>query len=42
MRADHTYKGIRVFGSETVVVSSATGQILSESVADRRQKLASA
>jgi len=39
VRADHTYKGLRVFGSETVVVSSASGQILSESVSDRRQKL---
>ncbi|HEY0062352.1 MAG TPA: M4 family metallopeptidase [Telluria sp.] len=39
VRVDHTYKGIRVFGSETVVLSSAAGQILSESVADRRQKL---
>jgi Zn-dependent metalloprotease len=42
VRADHTYKGIRIFGSETVVVSSASGKILSESVADRRQKLAGA
>ena len=39
VRADHTYKGLRVFGSETVVVTSASGQILSESVSDRRQKL---
>ncbi|SHH04477.1 M4 family metallopeptidase [Massilia sp. CF038] len=42
VRADHTYKGIRVFGSETVVVSSTAGQILSESVADRRSKLGAA
>lgn len=39
VRADHTYRGLRVFGSESVVVTSAGGQILSESVADRRQKL---
>ena len=32
----HTYKGVRVFGSESVVVINAAGQILSESVSDRR------
>ena len=35
-RAQHTYKGLRIFGSETVVVSNAAGDIVSESVADRR------
>ena len=36
---DHTYKGVRVFGSESVVVSDANGRIVSESVSDRRQDL---
>lgn len=39
VRVDHTYKGVRVFGSESVVVSNTGGQVLSESVADRRHKL---
>lgn len=39
VRADHTYKGIRVFGSESVVVSNSAGKILSESVAERRPGL---
>jgi Zn-dependent metalloprotease len=39
LRIDHTYKGLRVFGSETVVVASAGGSILSQSVAERRDKL---
>jgi Zn-dependent metalloprotease len=38
-RASHTYKGVRVFGSESVVVTNQTGQILSESVSDRRLNL---
>ncbi|MES2324156.1 MAG: M4 family metallopeptidase [Pseudomonadota bacterium] len=38
-RADHTYKGVRVFGSESVIVANAAGKILSESVAERRQFL---
>jgi Zn-dependent metalloprotease len=38
-RADHTYKGVRVFGSESVVASDANGRIVSESVSDRRQNL---
>ena len=42
LRADHTYKGVRVFGSETVVVTDAKGKILSESVAERRQGLGKA
>ncbi len=42
LRADHTYKGVRVFGSESVVVTDAKGKILSESVAERRQKLGKA
>ncbi len=39
VRADHTYKGVRVFGSESVIVSDGAGKILSESVAERRQGL---
>ncbi|MGZ8292810.1 MAG: M4 family metallopeptidase [Telluria sp.] len=38
-RAQHTYKGVRVFGSESVVVVNGAGQILGESVSDRRQHL---
>ncbi|MDC8758648.1 M4 family metallopeptidase [Janthinobacterium fluminis] len=38
-RAQHTFQGLRVFGSETVVVSNAAGDIVSESVADRRAGL---
>jgi Zn-dependent metalloprotease len=40
-RAQHTFKGLRVFGSETVVVTNNAGDIVSESVADRRAGLAS-
>lgn len=39
MRADHTYKGVRVFGSESVIVTDTNGKILSESVSERRQNL---
>ncbi|HAT32022.1 MAG TPA: bacillolysin family protein [Janthinobacterium sp.] len=38
-RAQHTYKGLRVFGSESVVVTNAAGDIISESVSDRRAGL---
>jgi Zn-dependent metalloprotease len=38
-RVDHTYKGVRVFGSESVVVTDGAGKILSESVSERRQHL---
>ena len=38
-RLNHTYKGVRVFGSESVVVSGTRGEIISESVADRRSSL---
>ncbi|MEV4783492.1 M4 family metallopeptidase [Burkholderia sp. LMU1-1-1.1] len=38
-RAQHTYKGLRVFGSESVVVTNGAGDIVSESVADRRAGL---
>jgi Zn-dependent metalloprotease len=39
-RAQHTYKGLRVLGSESVVVTNAAGEIVSVSVADRRPGLA--
>jgi Zn-dependent metalloprotease len=38
-RFEHTYKGVRVFGSESVVVSDAAGKIVSESTSERRQNL---
>ena len=38
-RAQHTFKGLRVFGSESVVVTNDSGDIVSESVADRRAGL---
>ncbi|MFM9436578.1 Zn-dependent metalloprotease [Janthinobacterium sp. CG_23.3] len=38
-RAQHTFKGLRVFGSETVVVTDSAGAIVSESVSDRRAGL---
>jgi Zn-dependent metalloprotease len=38
-RLDHTYKGVRVFGSESVVVTDSRGQLLSESASERRLKL---
>jgi Zn-dependent metalloprotease len=39
-RAQHTYKGLRVLGSESVVVTNTAGDIVSVSVADRRPGLA--
>ncbi|MEN3276177.1 MAG: zinc metalloprotease ZmpA [Massilia sp.] len=39
MRAAHTYKGLRVFGSESVVVVDASGAIVSESASSRRVHL---
>jgi Zn-dependent metalloprotease len=38
-RAHHTYKGLRVFGSESVVVTDAAGAIISVSATDRRPGL---
>jgi Zn-dependent metalloprotease len=38
-RLAHTYKGVRVFQSESVVVTDNAGRILSESVSDRRNGL---
>jgi Zn-dependent metalloprotease len=39
IRARHTYKGVRVFGSESVVVVDPGGKILSESASERREDL---
>ena len=39
VRAAHTYKGLRVFGSESVVVLDASGAIVSEAASDRRLHL---
>jgi Zn-dependent metalloprotease len=36
---DHTYKGVRIFGSDSVVVTDARGNIVSESVSERRLNL---
>ena len=38
-RVDHSFKGVRVFGSESVVVTGPHGSIISESVAERRSGL---
>jgi len=38
-RVHHTYKGVRIYGSESVVVTGARGEIMSESVGDRRSAL---
>ena len=39
LRADHTFQGLRVFGSESVVVTDDNGDIVSESASDRRNGL---
>jgi Zn-dependent metalloprotease len=39
-RADHTFRGVRIFGSESIVVTDANGEIVSESIAERRSALA--
>jgi Zn-dependent metalloprotease len=38
-RAAHTWRGLRVFGSESVVVTDESGDIVSESASERRQGL---
>jgi Zn-dependent metalloprotease len=38
-RAEHTFKGVRIFNSESVVVSGPDGSIISEAIADRRSGL---
>lgn len=37
--AAHTFEGVRIFGSESVVVTDRAGNILSETIADRRSGL---
>jgi Zn-dependent metalloprotease len=39
-RAQHTYKGLRVFGSEAVVVTNDAGDIISSAITDRRPGVA--
>jgi len=39
VRTQHTYKGVRIFGSESVVVVDASGRIVSESASNRRDYL---
>ncbi len=39
VRTAHTYKGVRVFGSESVLVVDPRGTIVSESASERRQHL---
>ncbi|GAB2849581.1 M4 family metallopeptidase [Pseudoduganella ginsengisoli] len=38
-RVNHTFQGLRIFGSESVVVTNNAGDIISESVSDRRAGL---
>jgi Zn-dependent metalloprotease len=38
-RLNHTYKGVRIFESETVVVTDQGGNIVSESIGERRKGL---
>jgi Zn-dependent metalloprotease len=38
-RAAHTYKGVRIFQSESVVVTNDAGDVISESISDRRSGL---
>jgi Zn-dependent metalloprotease len=40
-RAAHTYKGVKVFESESVVVTNDAGDVVSESISDRRSGLGS-
>jgi len=39
VRADHTFQGLRVFGSDSVVVTDENGEIVSEVASDRRNGL---
>lgn len=39
VRAAHTFKGVRVFMSDSVIVTDGTGEIVSESSSDRRANL---
>ncbi|WP_338767058.1 M4 family metallopeptidase [Massilia sp. METH4] len=39
VRAQHTWKGLRVFGSDSVIVTDDDGEIVSESASNRREGL---
>ncbi|MCC2972352.1 M4 family metallopeptidase [Massilia sp. IC2-476] len=39
LRAAHTWKGVRVFGSDSVIVLDSSAKVLSESASERRQHL---
>jgi Zn-dependent metalloprotease len=39
VHADHTFKGVRIFDSESVLVMGPDGAIVSESISDRRAGL---
>jgi Zn-dependent metalloprotease len=39
VRLDHTYKGVTIFGSESVVTSGQAGIVIAEEIADRRAGL---
>jgi Zn-dependent metalloprotease len=41
-RVNHTFKGVRIWHSESVVVTDTAGNVLSESISDRRSGLAGA
>jgi Zn-dependent metalloprotease len=38
-RVDHTFKGVRIFNSESVVVTDGADNVVSESISDRRSDL---
>lgn len=38
-RVDHTYKGVRIFGAESVLVTDTAGALISEDASDRRLNL---
>nr|WP_227470227.1 M4 family metallopeptidase [Massilia sp. YMA4] len=40
-RAQHTFKGLRIFGSDSVIVTDDNGEVVSESASNRRQGLSS-
>ncbi len=39
LRAAHTWKGLRIFGSDSVVVLDAKAKVITETASDRRQNL---
>ena len=40
-RAQHTFRGLRIFGSDSVIVTDDSGEIISESASNRRAGLSS-